>query len=166
MDEKDLTENTPLLLAFQTILSSSPLVLPNSFSFRIKLCILSISQSWKFLEKQGFQVTMPPSTSRTSFTYASLEATKVNKEGKESFKCISSHQASCQNLVLVPGYFLPSFVHLWRIAYVSCIYQLFDEWKCLFSDFLFFLFFIFFLKSSSSRVMEISLKWLSIERLS
>ena len=35
-------------------------------------------------------------------------------------------------VVLVVGYFPPTFVHLWRIAYPSYIYQLIVEWKYLF----------------------------------
>ncbi|RVX21849.1 hypothetical protein CK203_001592 [Vitis vinifera] len=45
--------------------------------------LLVVAKEWF---THGFQVTIPPSTSQTSSTHASLEAPKVNKEGKESFK--------------------------------------------------------------------------------
>ena len=45
---------------------------------------------------------IPPSASRISSTHASLAIAKANKEGKESFKGISLHHTSCQNLTLLP----------------------------------------------------------------
>ena len=64
------------------------------------LSAFSTSQSFRALEKRGFQ---PPSTkgSKTSATQASLSTTKTNKEGKDTHKGDSPHHLSLQNLTLL-----------------------------------------------------------------
>ena len=64
---------------------------------------LSAVQSFRALEKRGFQPPQPPSTkgSQTSATQASLSTAKTNKEGKDTHKGDSSHHLSLQNLTLL-----------------------------------------------------------------
>ena len=89
--EKDLTENLLFFDSFQTTMSSSFLYILLSWSFSRKRFTLSTSKSLKGQEKQGAH---PPSSTtkfQTSATQTSLEATKANKEGKETHNGLSPH---------------------------------------------------------------------------
>ena len=70
------------------------------------LSTASTSQSLKDLEKQGFHPPSPPpfsKESQQSTTHASLETTKSNKEGKESWRVLFPHHLPFQNLTLLPS---------------------------------------------------------------
>ena len=89
---------------------SNHLTLSSSSKFTIfppkhnsNLSTSSISQSLKGLENQGLQ--LPPfsplaETIQTSLTQASLDATRANKEGKDSHKGVVPHHLSFQKLTL------------------------------------------------------------------
>ena len=92
---------------------SNHLTLSSSSKFTIfppkhnsNLSTSSISQSLKGLENQGLQ--LPPfsplaETIQTSLTQASLDATRANKEGKDSHKGVVPHHLSFQKLTLQPS---------------------------------------------------------------
>ena len=101
---RDLAQNFLLFDSFQTTISSTSSSTLFPWRRSKKISASSTSQSFRALEKQGFQPPQPPSArgSHTSATQASFSANKAKREGKDSHKGESPHHLSLQNLTLFP----------------------------------------------------------------
>lgn len=85
----------------QIILSSALHLIKCFWIFQRKASV-SNSKSWNYLEKQGCQWPRFPFCSHLSATHESFELVMANKVAKDSFRNVSPHHLSNQNLILFP----------------------------------------------------------------